>query len=98
MRKYYSEIDQKNLFKTQISFKSMFEYKTTLVLRFLLDVLTFKVLKQIKTWLKFAHTSVWEQSRNSFSLDPRFTSALHEIEESEWFRPVKTVLLSVLTR
>lgn len=49
MRKYYSEIDQKNLFKTQISFKSMFEYKTTLVLGFLLDVLTFKVLKQIKT-------------------------------------------------
>lgn len=98
MRKYYSEIDQKNLFKMRISFKSMFEYKTTLVLWFLLVVSTFKVLKQIKTWLKFAHTSVWEQSRDSFSLDPRFTSALDEIEELEWFWSVKTVLLSVLTR
>ena len=58
MRKYYSEIDQKNLFKTRISLKSMFEYKTTLVLGFLLDVSTFKVLKQIRTSLKFAHTSV----------------------------------------
>lgn len=49
MRKYYSEIYQKNLFKTRISFKSMFEYKMTLVLGFFLDVSTFKVLKQIKT-------------------------------------------------
>lgn len=49
MRKYYSEIDRKNLFKTRISFKSMFEYKTTLVLGFLLNVSTFKVLKQIKS-------------------------------------------------
>lgn len=76
----------------------MFEYKTTLVLGFLLDVSTFKVLKQIRTSSKFAHTSVWEQSRDNFNLDPRFTSALDEIEESEWCRSVKTVLLSVLTR
>ena len=52
----------------------MFEYKMTLGARFFCE----NNWKQMKTWLKFAHASVREQSRDSFILDPHFNSGLVE--------------------